>query len=152
MGIFTPETVSATVTRIERYTITAGEGPAGRIGFDTGAVDIGNPIGSIAPGTFYTPHPQTPPPQYLILGVVTQGGDLNFYMQPSGLPDTDATFSSIQLTGTFVEGAQTRLLTRASRDLYVPNEAGETRWAYTTISAMNFINGNDYELVMRWIP
>ena len=137
--------VAAAGGNLRHYTVIAGS-QGGRVGFDSGAVNIGFPIGSINNTDFSHSGDFR-----LIVGLWTQGtGDFRFYLQPTLLADADSVFSQIDLTGTFVEGASTRVLTRSSRDAFNDNDAGETSWFWTTISPMNMINGNSYQMIVRW--
>jgi hypothetical protein len=133
------------------HSMTAATAGGGSKGYENGNGAIGQPAyGSLSPladGTFE------------IRGLTWAQGAANeptiVYMGPSGgasspVPaDDDTTWSRIDITGTFFDGAGTRTLVRANHDFTGSGANGTRQWQFRGVKAAQFISGNSYTAVMQ---
>ena len=134
-------------TFLAEFTLTAGESgsaPNEHTGYDR----IITTIGSIAPSADYDPASGN----HTIGSLFTQNTNLVFRLDVEGIPNTNQTFREIEITGTFEQGTFTRITLRTQVNFYNPTDFGNTLWSFTGIPSLDMINGNVYDIVIRWDP
>lgn len=94
-------------------------------------------------------------PDGLFFGTLTLDQDLDngtllFVSFSPPAPDTDATWKSLQMTGTFVSGTGTAIYQRANRTSYfADNGQGGSQWQFTLDGLGSMITPNVYQCVFR---
>ena len=80
---------------------------------------------------------------------MTMGGGVPtfvFGFEGNNVPDTDASWRQIRITGTTESGTFTTTFTRSAANSYEPtNPVNETQWGFGPLSD-RFINGNSYQV------
>ena len=82
------------------------------------------------------------------LATATIGTNFFFALNGTGIPNTDATFNRMEITGTYEGGAADRTITYLrSAMTYSADTSGNTQWnANPGTTNDNFVNGNEYRI------
>jgi hypothetical protein len=119
----------------------------GHIGFDR----FLSTLGALLPATDYDPASGN----HNIDSIYTQSGNLVFRMDQQNVPNTDQTFTQIEITGRFLQdfpNINTRIILRTEVTFYNPTDFGDTLWSFTTISPLDMTALDVYDVVIRWAP
>ena len=130
-----PTNVVAAVGIADFFALTAGNF-IGQLGFDRN-----QGAGSINPDQ---------PILGLQLDQDIDNGTLLFVSFSPAAPDTDATWKSLDMTGTFAGGTGTATYIRANRTTYfADNGQGGSQWQLTLDALGRFVDTNVYQCVFR---